>query len=735
MNPYAMSFVLISTLSFFSWSAFRRYRQMKIGVPDARVQWNPAEIAKRTMEVVKKALVQEKMVKKKGYAVAGFSHAVIFGAFNVLLLNSILLWGRGFDENWNFFWNLLSEDHIVGQLYSFAKELAAAGAVLGVLGFAYLRSKRGHDSADPKEVKDKPRMTVGFEPWLILFIIGSMMIADFLYVAGREAILWKGTGVEPHFVWYQPVGSVFAMAFSGLSHSALSVIEHVGFWWHSAWVLLFLNILPYTKHFHIITVMPNVFFYDMRPNALPRVDDLMGRIEREESVGIATISDLTYKHISDLYTCTECGRCSDNCPAYMTNKKLSPKHLTLALRDHLYASEKSTFEKIDGVDGGLRTAEVGEKEELHTNPAPPADAYYLRADAGAEIVPGILDPDVIWSCTSCRACEEQCPVMISYVDKIIGMRREQVMMKDSFPPLLQKALSGIETNGNPWNESALDRANWAKGLNVPLVDENKDAEVLYWVGCAAAYDERAQKVARSFARLLQEAGVNFAIMGTSEACTGDPARRIGYEYLFEMMAEQNIEALNELGFAKDAPQKKTIVTACPHCFNTILNEYPDFGGHFDVVHHSDYLNGLLVAGKLRPTKSVNAKIAYHDSCYLGRYNKIYDSPRNVLKAIDGVTLEEVPYWNREQGLCCGAGGAQYFMEETNHESVPKKRSLQLYETGADTVASACPFCMSMVTTGLMAAEKDAEVRRMDIAELLAESIEFTVAIETAEAAE
>ncbi|MEM7604989.1 MAG: (Fe-S)-binding protein [Myxococcota bacterium] len=730
MNAIAMTLILVSTLSFFSWSAARRWRQIKLGVPDARFQWNLAEIARRTGKVLIVALGQQKMVEKKRYGIAGLAHVVIFLAFQVLLLNSILLWGRGYSENWNFFFGLLNEEHIVGQLYSLAKELAAAGCVVGVLAFLYLRvGKKGHNQADPSVTGDKPRMTVGFEPKLILFIIGSMMVADFLYVGGREALLWQAAGTDAHFVWYQPVGSVLALALDGASRSTLTTIEHIGFWYHAAWVLLFLNILPYTKHFHIITVIPNVFFYDPRPNALPRIDDLEGRVEREESLGVKTIADLNYKHISDLYTCTECGRCSDNCPAYITNKKLSPKHLTLALRDHLYASEESTFGGADGVDatiGPIHAIEEG--EEIHTNPKPPEGAYFLKTEAGVEILPHILHPDVIWSCTSCRACEEQCPVMISYVDKIVGMRREEVMMKSEFPPLLQKALNGIETNGNPWNESAMDRAVWSEGLEIPTIEDHPTAQVLYWVGCAAAYDERAQKVARSFSMLLREAGEDFAILGTSESCTGDPARRIGHEYLFTMMAEQNIETLNGAGFGD---QKKTIVTACPHCFNSLLNEYPDFGGHYDVVHHTDYLQGLLVAGKLKPTKPVDATVVYHDSCYLGRYNKVYDSPRQVLQSIEGVKLEEVDYWNKQQGLCCGAGGAQYFMEETNHESVPAKRSLQLYDTGADTVASACPFCMSMITTGLMAHEKDEEMRRLDVAELLAEAIDFKVALPAA----
>jgi Fe-S oxidoreductase len=329
------------------------------------------------------------------------------------------------------------------------------------------------------------------------------------------------------------------------------------------------------------------------------------------------------------------------------------------------------------------------EEPIHTFPAAPDGGYFV-GETVVDLVPNILHPDVIWGCTSCRACEEQCPVMISYVDKIVGMRREEVMMKNEFPGELQGAFNGIETNGNPWNISAMDRADWADGLDIPLLSDKPDAEVLYWVGCAASYDDRAKKVARAVSKLLKKARVDFAILGTEETCTGDPARRAGNEYLFQMLAEQNIETLN--GYEAS---KKTIITACPHCFNILGNEYADFGGTYDVVHHSDFLNGLLVAGKLVPSKAVKGKVVYHDSCYLGRYNQVYDSPRQILEAIEGLELTEVPYWNRKKGLCCGAGGAQMFMEEQGEERVNNKRTLQLLDTGATTIASGCPFCMTM----------------------------------------
>jgi Fe-S oxidoreductase len=294
---------------------------------------------------------------------------------------------------------------------------------------------------------------------------------------------------------------------------------------------------------------------------------------------------------------------------------------------------------------------------------------------------------------------------------------------------LMKPFNGIETNGNPWNMSQMDRANWADGLDAPLIGDHPDAEVLYWVGCAASYDDRAKKIARATVQLLQHAGVKFAILGTEETCTGDPARRAGNEFLFQTIAQQNVETLK--GYEVE---KKKIVTTCPHCLNTLLNEYPDFGGHYEVIHHSTYLNDLVQQGKLVPKNAHEGGVVFHDSCYLGRYNDIYEAPRNVLKSIPGVQLSEVNYWNKNKGLCCGAGGAQMFMEEQNEKRVNVKRTLQLLDTGAKTIASGCPFCMTMLTDGLKAQEKEETVKQMDIAEILAKSVGVG-AVAGAEAAE
>ena len=723
MSPIGMILLFVSTLSFFSWSAFRRMRQIKVGVPDPDFDLKEeGQIAARLQNVFTYAFGQKKMPY---YSVAGIAHIMIFFGFQVLLLRSMQLWGRGFDESFDF-WGLLSHENIIGKGYSFLKDVFAALVLLGVLGFAYLRSvKGGADSGDPKATGGKVRMTVGLEPWLILGIIGTMMIADFVYDGASMVRVARASGTELHFAWYEPMGFVFAKMLWGAGDLPLAILRQWGFWWHSSFVLIFLNILPYTKHFHILTSLPNVFGTPLRPvGRLPNVVDLEGKVEREESIGINKITDLSVKQILDLYTCTECGRCSDNCPAFITDKKLSPKHLTLALRDHLNASEKSMFGAgaTSGNPGATEAApaegaEPKAPEVLHTNPKAPEGGYFVT-DEVVEIVPNIIHADVIWACTTCRACEEQCPVMISYVDKIVGMRREQMMIKGDFPHALQTAFNGIETNGNPWNISAMDRGNWADGLDLPLMSDTPDAEVLYWVGCAASFDDRAKKVATSVASLLKKGGVDFAILGSEETCTGDPARRAGNEYLFQTLAAQNVETLNGYG-----AEKKTIITACPHCFNTLGNEYSDFGGKYDVVHHSDYLNGLVARGKLKPTKPVAAKVVYHDSCYLGRYNDVYEAPREVLAAIPGVELVEAPYWNKNKGLCCGAGGAQMFMEEQNDKRVNVKRTLQLLDSGATTIATGCPFCMTMLTDGIKAEEKEEAIKQMDVAELLAQSVE------------
>jgi Fe-S oxidoreductase len=716
MNPILMALIILSLTGAFAWSARRRWHLMKVG--DATWESRFDDVGDRLAAVWTYAFWQKKM---RNYLLAGLAHQLIFMGFIVLLLRTLILWGRGFDPTFNLF--VLGHEPVLGlplgHVYSFVKDVFALLVIAGALVFVYFRA-----------IKREKRMTLSGEGLLILGIIMTMMLADLLYdgtgIALRERFAvgvcdadpaWcarAGTLLAPlgaaqgtgYHAWPDPGGSLVAVLTSGLSVPALVVLSHAGYWTHSTLVLVFLNILPYSKHFHIITAIPNVFFGDRTPRGRLRplaenTEKLMAAVEKATEgedllsarIGYARINHFSWKDVLDFYTCTECGRCSDNCPAFLTGKLLSPKQFTLDLRNHLYSREGE-------IEAGGASAEPAKKLK-------PVD-----------LVPEIIHPDVLWACTSCRACEEQCPVNITYVDKIVQMRRNLVVIKGEFPQELAKPFEGMESNGNPWNLARVDRTNWAEGLGLKMFSEKPDAEVLFWVGCAASYDDRAKKIARATAQLLLSAGVDFAILGEEETCTGDPARRAGNEYLFAMLAETNAATLN--GYKQQGGIKK-ILTTCPHCFNTLANEYPDFGAKFEVIHHTDYMLGLVAEKKLVPKQPVKGRVAYHDSCYLGRYNDIYESPRQILQAIPGVELVEVDGWNKKKGLCCGAGGAQMFMEEQNKDRVNVKRSLQLIDTGAKTVASACPFCMTMLKDGVKAHNKEDEIENLDVVELLARS--------------
>jgi Fe-S oxidoreductase len=763
MNPVAMAFIILSLVGAFVWSARNRLGLLKVGERTWESRFD--QPGKRLERLWTFAIWQKKM---RYYWLAGIAHQLIFLGFGVLLLRSLILWGRGFSPDFNFW--IFGHEPVagipLGHIYNFIKDTFATLVLIGASVFVYYRT-----------INKQRRMTLSGEGLLILGIIMTMMLADMLYDGsamvlnqryalecpggpvpspdgwcGRAATIIAPLAPPPEALawhpWPEPAGSLMALIVSGLSSSVLVVLAHVGFWTHSSLVLIFLNILPYSKHFHIITALPNVAHSDLTPRGRLRplaksTEELMALVEKASEqtdtlsarIGYARIEHFTWKDVLDFYTCTECGRCSANCPAHTTGKILSPKHFLLDLRDHLYGREEEFLalpelprSPIGRPPNGAAPAEAAKEE------SPAAEAAAENAESSAteqpaegangepkykpvDLIPNVIHEDVLWACTTCRACEEQCPVMITYVDKIVQMRRNLVMIRgESFPGELNKPFTGMESNGNPWNLSRMDRKNWAEGLDVPVFAEKPDAEVLYWVGCAASYDDRAKKIARATAALLKKAGVDFAILGEEETCTGDPARRAGNEFLFATLAETNIATLN--GY-KEQGGVKTIVTTCPHCFNTLLNEYPDFGGKYEVVHHTNYMLELVASGKLKPTQEVKARVAYHDSCYLGRYNDIYDPPRQILERIPGVELVEVEYWTKNKGLCCGAGGAQMFMEEQNKDRVNVKRTLQLLDTGAKTIASACPFCMTMVTDGIKAQGKEDEVKNMDVVEMLA----------------
>ncbi len=750
MGPVAMLTLLFAAFAMFAWSASRRWQLLQIGRPDPRVDHLP----QRLRGTWRFAFRQEKM---DYYNPAGIAHKLIFAGFVVLLVRTIILWGRGFYPPFGLW--VLGPTQPLGVVYEFVKDTFAVLVVLGTLVFFYYRLV-----AKPK------RMALTAEGLLIIAIIFTMMIADMTYDGASLALTSRqgalclagpaaraaahvaasgqcaaiGTITAPYGVeawegawsaWPSPAGSLFAVLLHTLSPGALVFVAYAGFWTHATLVLLFLNLLPHSKHFHVITAIPNVFARSLAPagRLAPMAENAEKLMEAfgaaSEAVdplalplGVARMEHFTWKSILDFYTCTECGRCSDNCPAHRTGKILSPKHLTLALRDNLYSREEEFIHHTsarDAGDGAAAATPNGEKSDAKKGLQP------------LNLVPEVIHPDVLWACTTCRACEEQCPVLISYVDKIVDMRRSLVMVRNEFPHELGRPFAAMESNGNPWNLPRVDRAAWSDGLDVPTMSEKPAAEVLFWVGCAASYDDRAKKIARATAKLLKQAGVDFAILGKEENCTGDPARRAGNELLFATLAEGNVVTIK--GYA-DQGGARTIVTTCPHCFNTLKNEYPDFGLKVEVVHHTDYLLGLLAEGRLVPQAAAPGRVVYHDSCYLGRYNGVYDPPREILKRIPGLELVEPEYWTKQRGLCCGAGGAQMWMEEQNQDRVSVKRTLQLVdaldvapaaeENGAGpdgakrTIASACPFCMTMLTDGLKSKSLEGEVRQLDVAEIL-----------------
>ncbi|MCK6456980.1 MAG: (Fe-S)-binding protein [Phycisphaerae bacterium] len=670
MNPLVQALLLVGFWGWFLVQADRRWRLMRVGA--AEVRWD--RIGERLRRTYEYAFAQKRM---RRYWWAGIAHQFIFVGFVVLLLRTLILWGRGFRETFDL--PLLAIDQPLGMAYSVLKDVFVVLVILGTLVFFYYRL-----------IARPWRMSRGFEGILILLIISTMMAADLVYDGAEIVRRTRAEGASVQFHAVEPAGSIVAFAFTGLSDSAVGVLRHAGFWTHGTLVLLFLNLLPISKHFHVITAIPNVFFSDLTPRGRLRpIADMEGKIERGETLGIQRVEQFSWKAILDLYTCTECGRCSDVCPATSTGKRLSPKHLTLDLRDHLYRRQREFL------------ATDGPRQQI-------------------DLVGNVLEPEVVWACTTCRACETECPVFITYVDKIVDLRRHLVMEKSEFPPELQNAFRGMESNGNPWSFPASDRAAWAAGLDIPTIDQNPGAEILFWVGCSASFDDRARKIARATAQLLKAAGVNFAILGPAETCTGDPARRAGNEFLFQMLAQANVETLNAAGVRR-------IVTSCPHCFNTLRNEYPDFGGNYEVIHHSELLSQLVREGRLTPKKRIDQRVAFHDSCYLGRYNDVYDPPREVLRAIPGLVVLE-PAQALDRGMCCGAGGAQMFKEEEHgnrrrpvDQRVNLARTEQLLDTRPDRVASACPFCQRMLIDGLAAKGRES-VAQQDIAELLLESV-------------
>ena len=485
---------------------------------------------------------------------------------------------------------------------------------------------------------------------------------------------------------FLPASALFGSMMGSFGAAALQVGYSSMWWIHLITLYIFANELPYSKHFHVYTSLFNVFFAKLdAPGKLPTMD--LENVDENTRFGISTITDFTWKQMLDMYTCTECGRCREFCPTTLTDKPLQPVLFLKSVRDQLYAEQK----------------------EILSSPGDEASSSLH------ELVPVVVDPEVIWACTTCRWCEQACPLDISYIDKLVEMRQNLVLEKAEFPEEAQTSFRGYEVNGNPWQLPAEERANWAEGLDVPLAAEAAgDFEYLFFVGSPGSYDDHGKKVSRALVKILKAAGVKFAILGPEEASTGDAVRRLGNEYLFQMLAMQNVEVMNGYGVTK-------IVTNCPHVYNTLANEYPDFGGDYEVVHGTQLVADLVRQGRVSMAKTVDMDLAYHDPCYLGRTNGEYDAPRDLLGRIPGLTVREAEL-NRERSMCCGAGGGRMWLEESLGRRINQLRFEQLSATGTTEVAVACPYCFSMLSDAQRESDLE-QAQTLDVIELVAMSLD------------
>ncbi len=648
------------------------------------------DLSRRLVGLIEYALIQRKMFRDPR---AGLMHAGIFWGFVLLTIGTANIVVGGAIQAF------LSAP-VGGAIWTAVSAMQNMVAVIVLASILWAFERR--------LISRPARLTYNRDALTILAMIGGVVASELL----AQVVQFARYGDEPGAF----VAAALAAPLRGaLSQSALEVGFAVLWWGHIALVSAFLIYLPFSKHLHIATAFPNIWYRKLaKRGELPRMD-----LEREDATfGLKSLQDLGWKDLLDGFTCTECGRCQAACPANATGKPLNPKAFIMGIRE-------MSVEAEHGLDLIPNSPIVRDTYGL-------AGAVPAAARMAAPIVDAAIPYDAVWDCVTCGACVEACPVLIEHVDKIVGLRRNLVLEESRFPQELTGAFRGMEGQGNPWGQPASTRTDWTRGLPfaVPTVAALAaapggldDLEVLYWVGCAAAFDERNKRVARAVATCLHAAGVRFAILGQEESCTGDPARRMGNDYVFQILAAGNVETLNRYGMGQ-----RTIVTACPHCFNSIGNEYGQLGGSFSVVHHSVFLQGLLADGRLRVADdgaAATGSVTFHDSCYLARYNGVVAAPRDVLGSVPGLELREMEKSGRNT-FCCGAGGGRMWMEETRGTRINAERTRQALATGAETVATSCPFCMVMIKDGLADAAADGSgsgvVSARDISEILADVI-------------
>lgn len=684
--------VVAYALALFTYLIRTRIQFIKLG----RKEEFDNNVSRRLKEVWVNVFGQKKLLKDKK---SGAIHVMFFYGFLLVQFGAIDLIWKG----------LKPGSHLpFGPIYggfTFFQEIVVAVILVAVV-WAFQR----------RYVEKLVRLKRGWKSGLVLIFIGTLMVSTL--VSNGMNMIWQGHETT----WTEPMASAIASVFSFMSPTAAAVVFFIAWWVHLLTLLTFLVYVPQSKHAHLIAGPVNTYMmrFDRRGKLAPIDFEALEEVEDEDdmpALGVGKITDFTQKQMIDFYACVECGRCTNMCPATGTGKMLSPMDLITKLRDNLTNTGALVTKKQPWVP----TFAFGNTKGNQIALAAGLEGATLDDIYNPSLIGDVITEEEIWACTTCRNCEDQCPVMNEHVDKIIDLRRYLVMTEGKMDADAQRAMTNIERQGNPWGLNRKEKENWRdarEDLHIPTVKEMKKAgeefEYLFWVGSMGAFDNRSQKIALAFAHLMNEAGVKFAILGNKEKNSGDTPRRLGNEFLFQELATSNIDEFEKAGVKK-------IVTIDPHAYNIFKNEYPDFGFKAEVLHHTEMLYDLVMQGKLKPVHEINETITFHDSCYLGRYNDVYDAPREILKAIPGVNLVEMKR-NRQDGMCCGAGGGLMWMEEDAGHRVNVARTEQAMEVSPGIISSGCPYCLTMLSDGTKAIEVEEKVGTYDIAELLERSI-------------
>ncbi len=684
MKSIFVALILLISFGYFFYKVITLLRFVSIGKPENRF----GHIGKRVWMAVRNAFLQLANFRRftPDLVYAGIMHFMIFWGFMILLFGEIEILVEGLIPDFTF--KFLG--YPLYNIFLFSQDV-----MIIIIMIAMIMSFARRFISHPK------KLGYHFGSYLILILIVGLMIT--LFTMDISKILTPGDPVSGAANW-MIFASLYIKLFhvtNPLSHTAFEII-----WWlHVSMLLFFLDFIPNSKHLHLIGAIPNNFFLNLSEKTMV-LQPIDFEAEDAETFGVSKVEEFTWKQLLDGVACTECGRCTDFCPAANTGKILSPREIILDIKENLKANGPKLLKlkKGDKLPDDRRVPLIVNEaagEEL---------IAFKKEHPDAQQVSTHISPQELWACTTCGACQQICPVRNEHIRDIIDMRRYLVMTESRMPSELAAAFKNNDTNANPWGLGADARLDWAEGLGVKTIAEQPDAEILYWVGCAGAYDDRNKKIATAFVKLMQAAGVKFAVLGTEEMCCGDWVRRAGNEYAFQTLAKQNIETFNKYKIKK-------IVTACPHGYYTLKNDYPEFGGNYEVIHHSQFINRLISAGRLKLTKPLKKTVTYHDSCYLGRHSNIYSEPRNIINAVPQISMVEMKQ-NFDNSFCCGAGGGRMWLDEKEGSRINRVRTEEALSLKPDVIATACPFCMTMIDDGVKDKGVEDNVKVMDIAEIV-----------------